>query len=270
MNELMIFEGKQVEVFEFDGKVLFNPYDVAECLDIKNVKDNVSNMNDKQVVKLTNSKVGNTDFRKLHNTGENFLTESGVYKLIFKSHKKDAEKFQDWVTDEVLPSIRKHGAYMTPDKIEEVLLSPDTIIKLATDLKAEREKRKTLELESKKKDQLIGELKPKADYTDRILQSKSLVNANQIAKDYGMSATSFNKLLFKLGVQYKQSEQWLLYRRHQKKGYTSSETFEFSRSNGTIDVNMRTKWTQKGRLFLYEILKKNDILPLIEQAEKTA
>ena len=114
MNELMIFEGKQVEVFEVEGKVLFNPYHVAECLDIKNVRDNLARMNDNQVVKLTNSGVGNPDIRKLNNAGENFLTESGVYKLIFKSKKPDAEKFQDWVTDEVLPSIRKTGEYKAP------------------------------------------------------------------------------------------------------------------------------------------------------------
>ena len=107
------FENKEVEVFEFEGKVLFNPKHVGECLDIKNINDNLRTMNDKQVIKLTNSKIGITDFRKLHNTGENFLTESGVYKLIFKSRKQEAEKFQDWVTDEVLSNIRKTGGYIT-------------------------------------------------------------------------------------------------------------------------------------------------------------
>ena len=111
MNKLMSFEGKEVEVFELNGQVLFNPKHVAECLGIKNVNDNIRSMNEKQVIKLTNSKIGNTDFRKLHNTGENFLTESGVYKLIFKSHKEEAERFQDWVTDEVLPTLRKTGSY---------------------------------------------------------------------------------------------------------------------------------------------------------------
>ena len=111
MNNLMKFENHNVEVFEWNGKVLFNPKHVGDCLGIKNVNDNISKMNEKQVIKLTNSKIGNPDFRKLHNTGENFLTESGVYKLIFKSKKKEAEKFQDWVTDEVLPQIRKTGSY---------------------------------------------------------------------------------------------------------------------------------------------------------------
>lgn len=134
---LMIFEGNEVEVFEWNGQVLFNPRHVAECLGIKNVKDNISKMNEKQVIKLTNSKVGITDFRKLHNTGENFLTESGVYKLIFKSKKKEAEKFQDWVTDEVLPSIRKHGMYATDDLLND----PDLMIKAANKIKEEKEGR---------------------------------------------------------------------------------------------------------------------------------
>lgn len=112
MNNLMIFEGHEVEVLEVEGQVLFNAKHVAEILDIKNVNDNISRMNEKQVVKLTNSKVGKTDFRKLHNTGENFLTESGVYKLVFKSHKPNAEAFTDWIADEVLPAIRKTGGYI--------------------------------------------------------------------------------------------------------------------------------------------------------------
>ena len=123
----------------------------------------------------------------------------------------------------------------------------------------------SLSLENKKKDQLIGELKPKADYTDRILQSNVLVNTNQIAKDYGMSAKSFNKELHYLGVQYNQGGQWLLYSKYQNKGYTSSETFEIEHKNGAKSVTMRTKWTQKGRLFIYELLKRNGILPLIEK-----
>lgn len=130
MNKLMIFEDKPVEVFEFNGQVLFNPKHVAECLDIKNVNDNISKMTDKQVIKLTNSIIGKADFRnsdigkadirKLNNAGENFLTESGVFKLIFKSHKAEAEKFQDWVFDEVLPSIRKTGSYQAiPNEVKK-------------------------------------------------------------------------------------------------------------------------------------------------------
>lgn len=112
MNNLMIFEGHEVEVLEVEGQVLFNAKHVAEILDIKNVNDNISRMNEKQVVKLTNSAIGKTDIRKLNNAGENFLTESGVYKLVFKSHKPNAEAFTDWIADEVLPAIRKTGGYI--------------------------------------------------------------------------------------------------------------------------------------------------------------
>lgn len=144
-NNLMIFEGHDVEVFELNGQVLFNPKHVAEILEIKNVNDNLRKMNDKQVIKLKNSDVGNTDIRKLNNAGENFLTESGVYKLVFKSRKPEAEKFSDWVTDEVLPTIRKHGAYMTEKTLERALESPDFLIQLATKLKNEQEARKVAE-----------------------------------------------------------------------------------------------------------------------------
>lgn len=121
MNDLMVFEGHSVEVFELNGQILFNPYHVGECLGISNsaIRDSISTMNEKQVIKLKNSDVDSTDIRKLNNAGENFLTESGVYKLIFKSRKAEAERFQDWVTDEVLPSIRKTGSY-TVHKTNEV------------------------------------------------------------------------------------------------------------------------------------------------------
>lgn len=269
MNNIMIFENREVEVFEWNGQALFNPKHVAECLDIADVNSNIRSFNGKQVIKLTNSDVNKGDsqnskmhsmhFRKLHNTGENFLTESGVYKLIFKSRKPDAEKFQDWVTDEVLPQIRQTGGYIPTDGLTEAEIMAKALV-IAQQTIAAKDNLLSF------KEQQINELKPKADYTDRILQSKSLVNANQIAKDYGMSAKAFNKLLHKLGVQYFQGGQWLLYGKYQKKGYTSSETFEFERSDGTQDVNMRTKWTQKGRLFLYELLKREGVLPLIEQA----
>ncbi len=122
-----------------------------------------------------------------------------------------------------------------------------------------------LQLESKMKEKVIKELKPKADYTDMILKNKGLVTITQIAKDYGMSGKEMNKILHERGIQYKQSGQWLLYKQHQGKGYTHSETIDITRSNGMPDVKMTTKWTQKGRLFLYDLLKTNNILPDIEK-----
>lgn len=138
MNELMIFEGHEVEVFELNGEVLFNPYHVGECLEIspEGVRKAITRMNEKQVVKLKNSDVTNSNIRKLNNAGENFLTESGVYKLVFKSHKPNAEKFTDWITDEVLPSLRKTGSYEMPEskKQGERLASVNNAVKILTPL----------------------------------------------------------------------------------------------------------------------------------------
>lgn len=130
----------------------------------------------------------------------------------------------------------------------------------------EQKERQILKEINNKKDQLIGELKPKADYTDIILKNKSLMTITQIAKDYGMSGQAMNTLLHDLGVQYFQSKQWLLYSKYHDKGYTHSETVDFFRKDGTPDVKLNTKWTQKGRLFIYNLLKKHNILPVIERS----
>lgn len=118
MQNLMIFEGHNVEVFELNGQVLFNPYHVGTCLELGDsaVRMAIAKMNEKQVVKIKNSDVSKVDIRKLNNAGENFLTESGVYKLVFKSHKPNAEAFTDWIADEVLPTLRKTGSYEMPKK----------------------------------------------------------------------------------------------------------------------------------------------------------
>lgn len=187
------------------------------------------------------------------------VNESGLYSLILSSKLPTAKKFKRWVTSEVLPSIRKHGAYMTPATLEDAILNPDGAIRLLTALKDEQAKSRQLEA-------VNAELAPKAAYADRVLSCKDLFTITQIAKDYGMSGVQFNKLLRGLGVQYPQNGQWLLYAKHQNKGYTHSETIEYTRSDGTISTKMNTKWTQAGRQFLYELLKKKRILPQIEQA----
>ena len=196
------------------------------------------------------------------------IPEGDVYRLIAHSKLPAAEKFESWVFDEVLPSIRKHGAYMTEDTIKKVIAEPDFIIKLATELKKEQEQNKQLTETCSQQQQVIGELKPKADYVDKILKSNSLVTITQIAKDYGMSGQGMNKVLHDLHIIYSCNKQWLLYSQHQAKGYTFSETVDIPREDGTTKVVMNTKWTQKGRLFLYETLKKRNLLPLIERKEQ--
>ena len=148
-------------------------------------------------------------------------------------------------------------------QVEKDFNSPEKI--MARALKIAESKLNVLQLENTQQKQLIGELKPKADYLDQILQSKALVTITAIAKDYGMSAKAFNKKLHELKVQFKQGHQWFLYSNYHNCGYTHSETVEYTHSDGRKDVTMNTKWTQKGRLFLYDLLKKNNIIPVIEK-----
>lgn len=177
MNNLMIFEGHEVEVLEVEGQVLFNPYHVGECLGLSDsaVRMAISKMTEAQVIKLKNSDVNKTDsrensklqnmhFRKMNNAGENFLTESGVYKLVFKSHKPEAEKFSDWVTDEVLPTIRKTGGYVNNDELFIATYLPyaeeSTKLIFAQTLKTVREQNETIKQQKAeimhKEDVIIG------------------------------------------------------------------------------------------------------------------
>lgn len=194
------------------------------------------------------------------------ISESGLYEAISRSNKSEAKAFQRWVRKEVLPSIRKHGMYAK----DELLDNPDLMIEVLQELKKEREEKKLLTVEIAQQKQIIGELKPRADYTDTILKNKGLVTITQIAKDYGMSGQEMNTLLHENGVQYKQSEQWLLYTKYQDKGYTHSETINIVRKDGRPDITMNTKWTQKGRLFIYGLLKKSGILPVIEREDQAS
>ena len=189
-----------------------------------------------------------------------FLTEDGVYEVLMQSRKPIAKTFKKEVK-KILKDIRKHGMYAR----DEILDNPELLIDLATKLKQERDQRKQLEVANTALTQQIGELKPKADYTDMVLQNKSLMTITAIAKDYGLSGNALNKKLNELGIQYKQSGQWFLYASHQAKGYTSSSTQVIEHKDGNKEVKLHTKWTQKGRLFIYDELKKKGILPLIEQ-----
>lgn len=148
-------------------------------------------------------------------------------------------------------------------QVEKDFNSPEKI--MARALKFAEQRLNVLQLENTQQKQIIGELKPKADYLDKILQSKALVTITAIAKDYGMSAKELNKKLHNLKIQFKQGHQWFLYSKYHDCGYTHSETVEYKHKDGTMDTTMNTKWTQKGRLFLYDILKKNGIVPVIEK-----
>lgn len=148
-------------------------------------------------------------------------------------------------------------------QVEKDYNSPEKI--MARALQIAQKELSTLKLENQIKDQQIAELQPKATYYDLILQSSSLLSVTEIAKDYGMSAKGMNKTLHELGVQFNQSGVWFLYAKYQDKGYTQTKTQNYNRPNGTQGSRVHTYWTQKGRLFLYDLLKKENILPDIEK-----
>lgn len=256
-SEIKIFKSDErrisLPVKEVDGQIYFDAESAAIGLGITSEAKGYINVRWSRINSYLDSA---TSGRKI-GKGD-WITEPEFYRLAFKANNKFANEFQDWVASEVLPSIRKHGAYMTDQKIEEILLNPDTLIKLATELKEEREGRLIAE-------QRVNELTPKASYYDLVLKNESLVTITQIAKDYGMSGREMNAKLHDLKVQYKQGSTWLLYSKYQKTGWTHSDTIVVDRTDGTKKAVMQTKWTQKGRLGLYELLKSNGVLPLIEQ-----
>ncbi|WP_064615775.1 phage antirepressor [Streptobacillus moniliformis] len=186
---------------------------------------------------------------------DSFIPENIFYKLCMKANNDVARKFQDLVCDEILPSIRKHGAYMTNDTLEKALTSPDFLIQLATNLKIEQEKNRRLQGEIEIKNQLIGELKPSKDYLDCILASEDTLKVTQIATDYGLTAQALNKILNEKRVIRKVNKQWILYDEHNRKGYTKSNTIIIPRKNKKDKIITETSWTQKGRLFIHNILE---------------
>lgn len=246
------FETQEVRTVIKNNEPWFVGNDLAEVLGYKNKSDALQkhiDKEDKDEIAIRDS-IG-----RMQNTP--IVNESGMYALIFGSKLPKAKEFKRWVTSEVLPSIRKHGMYATENTVEQMLNDPDMAIQLLETIKQERAEKALLE-------QQIAEYEPKISYLDTILSSKDTVTITQIAADYGMSAQAMNKLLNELNVQHKVSGQWILYRKHMRHGYTKSHTTEITKADGTSMVVMNTKWTQKGRLFLYELLKDEEIYPQMD------
>ena len=269
--QVYVFDSKDVRTLDIDGEPWFVGKDVAAILGYarlqKAVQDHVEKEDKREdIVNLSQASQNGTRPQLTL-----LVNESGVYDLIFNSKLPTAKKFKRWVTSEVLPSIRKRGAYATPVTIDSILADPDSGIKLLQELKEERKQKEQALLKASREregrliaEQKVNEYEPKVSYYDLILQNNSLVTITQIAKDYGMGGAEMNRKLHELGVQFKQGNTWLLYAKYQKNGWTHSKTFPIKHGKGTA---MNTYWTQKGRIGIYQILKENGILPLIERDE---
>ena len=257
-NEMKIFENEQfgsIRTVEVNGTPYFVGKDVAEVLGYKDTSDALKKHVDDED-KLT---------RRFADSGQNremyIINESGLYSLILSSKLPKAKEFKHWVTSDVLPTIRRHGMYAA----DELLENPDIAIAAFTALKEEREKTKKLNETVAVQNQQIAELKPKASYYDVVLNCKDLVSITEIAKDYGKSGRWLNEKLHELGIQFKQGNKiWLLYQKNASEGYTSTKTQTYNGSDGNVHTKVHTYWTQKGRLFIYDRLKKKGILPIIE------
>lgn len=260
VNKLQLFNspefGEVRVVMGANGEPKFCLVDVCKALGLRA----------KHVVERLSDGVVSTDLT-IDSLGReqtaNFVNEDGLYDVILDSRKPKAKEFRRWITSEVLPSIRKTGGYMTirEDETEEELMARALAVAQAT-LARREERLRLLERENVELSDKVAEMKPKVDYCDKILNSPDPIIVTQISKDYGMSPQEFNKRLHALGIQYKANKQWLLYAKYQGMGYTDSHTGLKKNSLGTW---MATVWTQKGRLFLYNELKRVGVLPVIER-----
>ena len=187
-----------------------------------------------------------------------YVNESGLYSLIFGSKLEDAKLFKKWVTSEVLPSIRKTGGYIatTEEDSPEEIMAKALLVAQAT-IKRKEERMKQLEAEAEQQREVIElqntEIKkatPKVDYYDKHLQSVNTQTTTQVAKQIGMESNKLNRKLKELGIQYKQSNQWMLHSPYSSWGLHSVRTQSFTRSDGYIGTSIYTVWTTKGVRFI--------------------
>ncbi|QDX92455.1 phage antirepressor protein [Brevibacillus laterosporus] len=265
MNQLQVIEqrevlGKGFTVYGDLDQPLFLAKDVAGWIEHSNPRSMLRTVDESEKAKI--SYPVNNPYGGYQEEEQWFLTEDGVYEVLMQSRKPIAKQFKKQVK-EILKSIRKHGMYAK----DEILDNPDLLMDVVTKLKDERDKRLTAEMKALALEQQVAEYEPKITYLDQILQSKDAVTVTQIAKDYGMTGTELNRLLNEGVIQYKQNDQWLLYRKYQNEGYTKSMTLTIPRSNGSLKVKMNTRWTQKGRLFIHELLKKRNITAIIDRKD---
>ena len=278
MSEITIFKNDQFGEIRTSGTAenpLFCLNDICKVLELDQVSRVKSRLSDLGVTSIkvwVQTGTKNDGTPAMRETDMTFINEMNLYKVIMRSDKPQAEPFQDWVCGEVLPSIRKNGGYIAANG-----LSDEEIMARALDIAHKTIERKQIENRELRKEnvrleneniQLIAEnqeLKNDRNYLDIIMRSRALLTITQIAQDYGMSGKALNKKLADMRIQYSCNGQWTLYAPYKDKGFVSSRTIDITRSDGRPDTVMHTEWTQAGRKFLYEELKKEGIIPMLER-----
>lgn len=248
-KELKVFNylNNEVRVVTKEDEPWFVAADVCKVLEIGDTHKAMDRLDDDEKGRSSIPTPGG-------NQEMSTVNEPGLYSLVLGSRKKEAKAFKRWVTHEVIPTIRKHGVYMTDRAIEQTIQDPDYIIGIVQALK--REKNKRLALEAEKTVML-----PKADYYDKYMESPDLINTGVIAQNYGMSAAKFNKMLERMGIQYRSGTMWILKKEYIDKGYMQSATYQ--REDG--EIRNWNKWTPSGQKFLYDFLKEHEIIPVAER-----
>ncbi len=258
MQNLQTFSFKEntLNTIQINGEPWFLAKDVSVLLGYAHVPSMLRGLDlDEKGVHLMHTLGGDQE--------SNFINESGLYSLILRSKKKEAKEFKRWVTHEVLPSIRKHGGYLTPEKTRELLMNPDVIIDLAYKLKAEQNTNMELMLEVSHKDEVLKlqeaqltRQAPAVEYHERVLNTQDTVTTNLIAKELGMSAIKLNQILHKdYRLIYKQGDVWHLYARFQDMNLTRTKTYTYTGTDGKERSSVSLVWTQKGRRFIHELFK---------------
>lgn len=258
MNELKIFNHSdfgQVRTINESGNILFCGNDVARALGY----DQPHKAIERHCRYGTKHTVPHP--QSISKTMEMlFIPEPDLYRLVFSSKLPSAEKFTDWVTSEVLPSIRKHGGYITgQEEMSGEELMAKALLFADRKIKEMDSQIRQLTTETEQQKQIIADFAPKAQYLDVILSSTGTMATSQIAADYNMSAKQLNKILHEAGIQHNVNGQWILYRDKMGMGYTKSITIPIVRSDGRADTKMHTHWTQKGRLMIHDVLASRGI-----------
>lgn len=261
-NELTVFENEKfgkLEVLVENGKEYFPATEIAKILGYSNpqkaIRDHCreDGCTIRSVGVVTGKKTDGTDAIQFVN--KKYINEGNLYRLITKSNLPQAEVFESWVFDEVLPAIRKTGMYITDNVWDTIINDPEKLGEVLINYGKVKKEKELLEEENQIQKQLIAEYKPIKEYVDTILSSEDTMTTTQIAADYGFSAYELNKTLNEQRVVRKVGGQWILYIEHMNKGYTKSETMTVKKKDGTDKVVANTKWTQKGRLFIHNLLE---------------